>query len=117
MRFEKASSSTDKGWYAGPWNSALPVSIGYANKGIDEPHVHSRITEIYLVARGAARVRVEGRTIAVAAGDLLAIEAGEAHTFIESSPGYFHFVVHTQGLSGDAARAEKCIVPRERLGL
>jgi mannose-6-phosphate isomerase-like protein (cupin superfamily) len=117
MRFEKAGSLTDKGWYVGPWNSALPVSIGYANKGMDEQHVHSRITEIYLVARGTAQVRVEGRTIAVAAGDLLAIEAGEAHTFLESSSDDFHFVVHAPGLSGEAARAEKSIVPRERMGL
>jgi hypothetical protein len=48
---------------------------------------------------------------------MLAIEPGEAHTFLESSPGYFHFVVHTPGLSGEEARAEKSIVPRERLDL
>jgi mannose-6-phosphate isomerase-like protein (cupin superfamily) len=117
MRLERANTSSDKGWCAGPWNSGLQISIGYANKGIDEPHVHATITEIYLVARGTARIRVEHETVALAAGDFLALEAGEAHTFLESSPDYFHFVVHTPGLSGEAARAEKSAVPRARLGL
>ncbi|HSF83325.1 MAG TPA: hypothetical protein VLA49_18960 [Anaerolineales bacterium] len=53
----------DKGWYIGPWNSALSISIGYANKAIDRPHLHTQITEIYLVARGAAQLRLEAETI------------------------------------------------------
>jgi quercetin dioxygenase-like cupin family protein len=46
------------------------------------------------------------------AGDVLVVEPGEAHTFLESSDDYFHFVVHSPGLAGD-----KSAVPRERLGL
>ncbi len=38
MRVERSDPSAAKGWYAGPWNSDLAVSIGYANEGIDEPH-------------------------------------------------------------------------------
>ncbi len=117
MRLERTSSSAAKGWYAGPWNSALPISVGYANAGVDEPHVHTQISEIYLVARGTALLRIEQQTVALAAGDMLVVEPGEAHTFLESSPDYFHFVVHAPGLAGDAARAEKSPVPRARLGL
>ena len=108
---------SDKGWYLGPWNSGLPISVGYANKGIDEPHIHGHITEIYLVARGTAEIRVEQQTIRLGPGDMLTVEAGEAHTFLSNSQDYFHFVPHTLGLSGEAARAEKIIVTRERLGL
>lgn len=116
MRIAHANSD-DKGWYAGPWNSDLAVAVGYANAGIDEPHVHSRITEIYLVARGTAEIRVEQQTLTLRPGDMLALEPGEAHTFLASSPDYFHFVIHTPAVPGEAARQEKQAVSRARLGL
>lgn len=106
-----------KGWFFGPWNSGLDVSIGYANEGIDEPHRHERVTEIYLVARGTSSVRVESETLQLKAGDALVIEPGEAHTFIESSDDYLHFVVHTPGLAGSNAQAEKRPVARAELGV
>ena len=115
MRVQKADPSAAKGWYVGPWNSGLSVSVGYANEGIDEPHVHQRITEIYLVARGTAEMRVEQETVTLKAGDVIVVEPGEAHTFLASSPDYFHFVVHVPGLTGGEARAEKSAVPRSRL--
>ena len=117
MRIEHIDGKASKGWYAGPWNSSLDVSVGYANQGIDEPHVHTRITEIYLVARGTAEMRIEHETVILADGDMVVVEPGEAHTFLQGSAGYLHFVVHTPGLSGEAARAEKQLVPRSRLGL
>jgi mannose-6-phosphate isomerase-like protein (cupin superfamily) len=117
MRLERADSTAAKGWYAGPWNAPLAVSVGYATTGIDEPHAHTRITEIYLIARGTAVMRVERQDVALEAGDMLMLEPGEAHTFISNSPDYFHFVIHTPGLAGEEARAEKQGVPRERLGL
>ncbi len=117
MRIERANPSADKGWYAGPWNSGLAISVGFANAGVDEPHVHSRITEIYLIARGTAMIRIETETVRLVPGDMLVVDAGEAHTFVESSPDYFHFVIHTPGLSGDIARTDKASVPRSRLGL
>jgi quercetin dioxygenase-like cupin family protein len=117
MRIEQADLSVDKGWYMGAWDSALGISVGYANKGIDEPHVHSQITEIYLVARGTSQLRVEQQTLTLAAGDVIVIEPGEAHTFLTSSPDYFHFVIHSPGLTGEIARIEKSVVSRSRLEL
>jgi mannose-6-phosphate isomerase-like protein (cupin superfamily) len=117
MRIERTSTAQEKGWYAGPWNSELPLSIGYAFTGVDEPHVHSIITEIYLISRGTSRLRVERETIRLSAGDIFIVEPGEAHTFLDNSPDYFHFVLHTPGLAGEEARSEKKIVLRERLGL
>ena len=32
MRLERADPTAAKGWYAGPWNSDLTVSVGYANE-------------------------------------------------------------------------------------
>ena len=40
MRLKHADLTAAKGWYAGPWNSDLPVAIGYANTGVDEPTTH-----------------------------------------------------------------------------
>ncbi len=106
-----------KGWFTGPWDSDLAISIGYANSAIDEPHLHTRITEIYLVACGLASMRVEKETLHLEAGDVVVIEPGEAHTFLSSSPDYLHFVVHTPGLAGAEALQEKQAVERARLGL
>jgi mannose-6-phosphate isomerase-like protein (cupin superfamily) len=117
MRVERADPTVGKGWCVGPWNADLAVSVGYANEGIDEPHVHQRITEIYMVARGASEMRVERETVALKAGDTIVIEPGEAHTFLSSSPEYLHFVLHAPGLTGEEARGEKMRVPRSRLGL
>src|SRR5512143_2933616 len=117
MRLEQADRTAAKGWYVGPWNSEISIAVGYANAGIDEPHVHSQLTEIYLVTRGTSEIRVEQKTIALQAGDLLVVEPGEAHTFLSNSPDYFHIVIHTPALSGDEARREKQFVPRSRLGL
>ena len=117
MRMLHSDPQSAKGWFAGPWESDLAVSVGYANIGVDEPHRHERITEIYLVARGRADIRVEQQTLTLQAGDCLIIAPGEAHTFLFSSPDYFHFVIHTPGLSGDEARDEKQNVPKSELGV
>lgn len=117
MRLERGVNLSAKGWYLGPWNSSLAISVGYATAGIDEPHVHTAITEIYLIAQGTAQMRIEQSTVTLAAGDMLVVEPGEAHTFLSSSPDYLHFVIHTPGVAGEDAHAEKVAVPRARLGL
>lgn len=114
MRLERAASA-DKGWYAGPWD--LTIGVGFANKGIDEPHLHTQVTEIYLVARGTADIRVEQTTVHLCPGDAIIVEPGEAHTFISSSEDYFHFVIHTSLPDGQAGSQEKQLIPRDRLGL
>jgi mannose-6-phosphate isomerase-like protein (cupin superfamily) len=101
-----------KGWLAGPWDDSAPIGLGYANEAIDEPHLHETITEIFLVASGTATVNVEGAEVSLAAGDVLILEAGEAHTFIESSDDYRAFVIHTGWPGG----SDKILVHRNRLG-
>jgi mannose-6-phosphate isomerase-like protein (cupin superfamily) len=91
--------------------------VGYANAGVDEPHLHTSITEVYLVARGTSVLRVEQESVTIQAGDMLMLEPGEAHTFLQSSDDYLHFVLHVPGLAGEQARADKVPVPRSRLGM
>ena len=37
MRHFGKGEEGDKGWWAGPWNLGIPVAVGYATTGIDEP--------------------------------------------------------------------------------
>jgi mannose-6-phosphate isomerase-like protein (cupin superfamily) len=117
VRIEKTDLEIAKGWYWGPWNSNLKISVGFANTGVDEPHLHNKMTEIYLIASGTAEMRVEEETVQLSAGQVIAVEPGEAHTFLSSSPDHFHFVIQAPGLEGEEARADKIAVPRSRLGL
>lgn len=81
-----------KGWFFGPWNSGLPVPVGYANQGVNERHLHAAMFEVYLVAQGESVVLVDDCRIVLHAGDCLVVEPGEVHTFLSSSDDYFHFV-------------------------
>jgi mannose-6-phosphate isomerase-like protein (cupin superfamily) len=110
MRLHHADTQAAKGWFEGPWNSGLALAVGYANQGINEPHYHQRISEIYLVARGQSVLRIEQHELALRAGDVVVVEPGEVHTFLSSTPDYFHFVIHTPGLSAQEAAADKISV-------
>ncbi len=117
MHIERAASDVAKGWCVGPWNASLAISVGFANEGIDDPHFHQRMTEIYMVARGAVELRIDDQTIRLSQNDVVVIEPGEAHTFLAATPDYFHFVVHTPALQGKEAKEDKVRVKRARLGL
>lgn len=106
-----------KGWYVGTWNDTFPFPIGYADIGVDEPHLHRTITEVYLIARGTAELRIEQDTVELHAGDMIIVEPGEAHTFLSNSPGYFHFVFHYPGLTLEELKNDKQLVSRQRLGV
>jgi len=117
MRIARAELGAAKGWYFEPWNAELPVSIGYAHEEIDDPHVHQRTTEIYLVARGTSQLRVEQKTISLGPGDVAVIEPGEADAFLTSSSDYLHFIAHVPDLADAEAKDEKQEVSRARLEL
>ncbi|MGE3913602.1 MAG: cupin domain-containing protein [Chloroflexota bacterium] len=117
MRVERAIAGINKGWYVGPWNSELTISLGYATEGLNEPHLHRQMTEVYMVARGTSQLRVGAETVDLSAGDIVMVEPGEPHTFVSSSPDYFHFVIHTPALEGEAALNDRVSVDRSALGL
>ncbi|HUP28261.1 MAG TPA: cupin domain-containing protein [Chloroflexia bacterium] len=116
MRIERADPRKPKGWYLGPWNSDLGISVGYANQGIDEPHLHRQTTEIYMVGRGTSEMQVGHELVTLSEGDIIVVQPGEAHTFLSSSADYFHFVMHIPGLQGDEAHADKVAVDARLLG-
>jgi mannose-6-phosphate isomerase-like protein (cupin superfamily) len=96
-----ATSDSGKGWFVGPWNSPVPVAIGWADRGVDEPHRHDRMYEVYLVARGSSVAMVAEREIRLGPGDMLVVEPGEPHTFLSSTEDYLHFVVQAPFQAGD----------------
>jgi quercetin dioxygenase-like cupin family protein len=93
--------SDGKGWFVGPWNSPVPVAIGWADRGVNHLHRHDKMCEIYLVARGRSTALVAGRTVELGPGSMLVVEPGEAHTFVHSSDDYLHFVVQAPFVPGD----------------
>jgi quercetin dioxygenase-like cupin family protein len=105
-----------KGWLAGPWDSSLPVSIGYASEGVDEPHLHPTLTEVYMVARGTSQLRVGLETLELVPGSVVIVDPGEPHTFLVSSPDYMHFVLHVPAQEPGPG-ADKVAVARTELGL
>jgi mannose-6-phosphate isomerase-like protein (cupin superfamily) len=90
-----------KGWFVGPWNSQVPVAIGWAERGVDDSHHHEHMNEAYLIARGHSIAVVNGRQIPLRCGDMLIVEPGETHTFIDSSDDYLHFVIQAPFVKGD----------------
>ena len=96
-----AEAGSGKGWLVGPWNSRVPVAVGFSDVGVDEPHVHDTMFEIDLVARGTATVAVGPEEIKLHAGAVLIVEPGEPHTFRHASDGYLHVVVQAPFVAGD----------------
>ena len=82
-----------KGWFTGPWASPVTVAIGFADRGVDDPHAHDQMCEVYLVARITSTIVVAGEPLDLAAGDMVVVGPGEAHTFTASSDDHLRFVV------------------------
>jgi quercetin dioxygenase-like cupin family protein len=57
-----------------------------------------------LVGRGHSLAEADGKRIRLQAGDMLVVEPGETHTFVESSHDYLHFVVQAPFTPGDKVR-------------
>jgi mannose-6-phosphate isomerase-like protein (cupin superfamily) len=90
-----------KGWFTSPWDSGVPIGVGYANVGIDETHYHAQMYEVYLVARGTSTAIVNEVAVSLHAGDMLVVEPEEVHTFRDSSEDYLHFVIQAPFVAGD----------------
>jgi len=98
--------SKQKGWFLGPWNSKVPIPVGYANQAVNEKHYHEHMFEIYLVAKGESTVSVNDKLLTINSGDVLVVEPNEVHDFTKSSADYLHFVVHVPFVRDDKVLIE-----------
>jgi len=89
-----------KGWYNEIASAELPA-IGFATMGIDEPHYHRRLSEVYLVASGSSVIVVADVPVTLCPGDVIVVEPGEVHTFVGSTEDYLYFVLHCPAERGD----------------
>jgi mannose-6-phosphate isomerase-like protein (cupin superfamily) len=64
----------------------------YAPQGEDRQVPHDR-DELYFVASGSGTFERAGQRVAFAEGDVLFAAAGEAHRFVEFSPGFATWVL------------------------
>lgn len=106
MLHQTIDAEVAKGWFVGPWNSPVPIPVGYANLGIDVQHYHAQMYEIYLVARGTSVAQVDNQEVHLRAGDMLVVEPHEVHTFTSSSDDYLHFVIQAPFVRGDKVLVE-----------
>lgn len=89
-----------KAWYAELAHPDLPF-IGFANQGVNDRHYHRQAHEVYLVARGSSTIVVNDATVVLHPGDVLVVEPGEVHTFVQNTAEYFHFVLQWPALGND----------------
>ena len=101
MILSTVETTQPKGWLVGPWNSPVPIPVGYANEGINELHYHAEMYEIYLIAKGESTALVNEQEVHLRAGHMLVVEPHEVHTFIHSSPDYLHFVLQVPYVAND----------------
>ena len=106
MIHSTADRSKKKGWFLGPWNSKVPIPVGYTNEAVNEKHYHEHMFQIYLVAKGESTVVVDDKVVTVNSSDVLVAEPNEVHCFMKVSADYLHFVVHAPFVKDDKVLAE-----------
>lgn len=88
-------------WFVGPWNSDVPASLSFGGHIGREVHAHGEMFEVYLVARGSARIMVEGTIYDLHPGNIAVVEPGEVHAMLDGTDDYRHFVIQTPFVEGD----------------
>ncbi|MEZ5667505.1 MAG: cupin domain-containing protein [Alphaproteobacteria bacterium] len=73
----------------------------YAPRGSDPQEPHSQ-DELYIVARGSGQFVKDGDTRPVGPGDLIFVEAGAAHRFLDFSDDFVTWVVFWGPQGGEA---------------
>ena len=94
-------NDVDKGLFAGPWDSNLDISLGYADTGVDIPHNQNAMMDIHFFARRDVNMLIEGVEHHFPEKSGLIIETGDLHTFVDSSPNHYHFMTQKPGPRGE----------------
>ena len=63
---------------------------------VPAPHVHPRQSERFEITKGTLSLRIDGRAIEAKAGDVVTIEPGQAHYFVNRTDGEVSFKVEVR---------------------
>lgn len=83
-----------KGWAVGPWNSSADFAVGWAREPRDVPHLHERVSEVYIVVAGTGTLLGGSSEHDAGPGDVFFIKPGEPHGWLRTSPDFLIFMVH-----------------------
>jgi len=85
VRHYAAVEQQAKGWFVGH-GTRITSRRGLCGDWHRRASYHSRMFELYLVARGGLPPWSRANELALEAGSVLVVEPGEVHTFVDSSP-------------------------------
>ncbi|WP_265569319.1 cupin domain-containing protein [Sphingomicrobium nitratireducens] len=89
--FRRGLDATRDPFFAGMGHGSMSVEL-FEPRGRDMQTPHPQ-DEIYIVRQGKGCIEKEGEVIAVDAGDVIFIEAGAHHRFVEFSDDFSVWVV------------------------
>jgi quercetin dioxygenase-like cupin family protein len=75
-----------EGWYLAEAGLPLQVGIKFGSSPFGKKHLHRTMGEYFLLLAGDLSLIVNGQTVELAPGDLVVVEAGEAHEVVHASP-------------------------------
>lgn len=75
-----------EGWHLAEAGLPIQVGVKLGASPFGKKHLHRTMAEYFLLLAGDLRLDVNGEVLEVAAGDLVAVEPGEAHEVLHASP-------------------------------
>lgn len=85
-----------RAWVCGHWNGS-PVEIGLGGMLTNVPDGevlhHHPYAEYYVVTHGRGEVEVDGERVALVAGSVVMVEAGERHRVVSVGPDGVQWIV------------------------
>jgi quercetin dioxygenase-like cupin family protein len=93
-----APSGGARRFEGGPYGADLSLFLVDSEPG-QGPDVHRHpYAEVLVVRRGHVQLTVDGTTLAAEAGDIVVVEAGTAHGFVNAGPGPLEMItIHAAG--------------------
>ena len=90
-----------EGWHFG--DAGLPIQVGvkFGATPFGKNHLHKTMAEYFLLLEGGLRLQVNEKIVEMKRGDLIVVEAGEAHEVLHASPNALLFLLMPPPVAGD----------------
>jgi quercetin dioxygenase-like cupin family protein len=89
--------------------AGLPIQVGvkFGSSPFGKKHLHRTMGEYFLLLAGDLRLSVNGNVLEVAPGDLVAVEPGETHEVLQSSPDALLLLLMPPPVDNDKVELEE----------